>query len=266
MSIPYSSNNDFYGGFTSRSVKTVDQPVPKAFRNQSRRSHEPTLRSSSSMEQVLGTAAGGGGAASPTMLTDSPSPFNGISTPNSKSATRASVGTAQGLSASGRKKFECAASLVFPNGDASDAAAAPMPQQSSPLPTTRRTVTPPIRTVSPSGRRTFFALPNSPCSETAFLPISGGKGIIKDHPNQRNGQMAVVLERGKSPLSVQPTNTRRSADRRTETTLESDTKFATYTGGKRCPSPTNNSLLGILRPEVAKAAPSFKLRAPFATD
>lgn len=266
MSIPYSNNNDFYGGFTSRSVKTVDQPVPKAFRNQSRRSHEPTLRMSASMDQVLGTAAGG--AASPTMLTDSPSPSNGTSTPNSKSATRASVGTAPGgLSASGRKKFECAASLVFPNGDGADAA--PVAQQSSPMPNVssgRRTVTPPIRTVSPSGRRTFFAQPNSPCSETAFQPITGGKGLIKAHPNQCNGQMAVVMERGTSPLSAQPSNTRRSADRKTETTLDSDTKFATYTGGKRCPSPTNNSLLGILRPDVAKPAPSFKLRAPFATD
>jgi hypothetical protein len=83
--------------------------------------------------------------------------------------------------------------------------------------------------------------------------------------------MKVVMDAARgnhsSPLAETHANTssRRSAERKSETTFDNDNKWFAYTGGKRCPSPSNNSLLGILRPEVPKPAPSFKLRAPFAT-
>ena len=123
-----------------------------------------------------------------------------------------------------------------------------------------------MRGVSPTGRRTFYAQPNTPCAETAYQPPSEGKGLIKDHPNLCNEQIKTVMELCKSPLSPQPSNLRRSAERKSETTIESDVKYFVYRGGKRCPSPNNKSLLGILRPEAAKPVPTFKLRAPFATD
>jgi hypothetical protein len=252
MAHPCVNSNEFYGGFSSRVFKTVDQPVPKAFRNQSRRSHEPALRKSSSMEEVFNTAA-------------SPSPTNAgqLNGTTPSKAGRVSVGSAQGLSASGRKKFDAAASLVFPSAEQDSASPAPLPTSSG-----RRAVTPPMRSVSPTGRRTFFAQPNSPCNETEFRPPSGGKSHFLEHPNVRDVQVKVVMEPSKSPLNAQPSNTptRRSADRKGETTIDSDTKYFTFTGGKRCPSPSNDSLLGILRPELPKPAPVFKLKAPFATD
>ena len=251
MAHPGVNGNEFYGGFSNRVSKTVDQPIPKAFRNQTRRSVEPNVRRSTSMEEVFSALPSNNDACSP-------SPASAGLTP-SKSASRMSAG----LSASGRKKFEAAASLVFPE-EQQHLLSSPAP---APTPSGRRVLTPTTRSVSPTGRRTFFNVPNSPCSETEFRAPSGGKGHNQQHPNVRDVQIKVVLDSSSSPLNQRSSNTptRRSADRKNETTMDCDSKYFTHHGGKRCPSPSHDSLLGILRPEVPKPAPQYKVRAPFAT-